>query len=115
MPFRRPRDLGALNLTAAGLASAVLAWTAVVAAAAAPWIGPIWVIVALAGLIAANLPFYRFLYRLRGLGFALGCAPLHFVHHLCGGGAAMAAVVIRAVRHPHGRRRARALRLGREG
>ena len=32
-----------------------------------------------------NLPFYAFLRRERGLGFAVASVPLHFVHFACGG------------------------------
>jgi hypothetical protein len=111
----RPRELGALNLTADGFASAALAWAAVLAAVAAPWTGPVWTLAAGAGFIALNLPFYRYLGKLRGPWFAVECIPLHFVHHLCGGAAAVAAVAIWAVRRPLGRRQPRALWLGRDG
>jgi hypothetical protein len=83
------RELGSLNLTAGGFASAGLAWTAVLAAIATPW-----ALAAAAGFVAVNLPFYRFLWRLRGPAFALACIPLHLVHHLCAGAAAVAAVAI---------------------
>jgi hypothetical protein len=83
------RELGSLNLTAGGFASAGLAWAAVFAAIATPW-----ALAAAAGFVAVNLPFYRFLWRLRGPAFALACIPLHLVHHLCAGAAAVAAVAI---------------------
>lgn len=99
------REVGSLNLTAGGFASAGLTWAAVAAASAAPWIGSAWVLLALAGFIAVNLPFYRYLGRLRGPAFALGCIPLHVVHHLCAGAAAIAAVVMWATRaHPEPQR-----------
>jgi hypothetical protein len=94
----RPRELGSLNLTLGGFASTALAWIAVVAGAAAPFVaaGP-WALAAAAGFVAVNLPFYRWLARLRGIRFAAGCVPLHLVHHLCAGAAAMAAVAISVV------------------
>jgi hypothetical protein len=89
-----PRELGKLNLTAGGFASAALAWAAVAAAVAAP----AWALAALAGVVALNLPFYRFLHRARGPGFALACIPLHLLHHLCNGVSAGAALAYWAAR-----------------
>jgi hypothetical protein len=84
----RPRELGMLNLTGGAFASAALAWGAAAAAVAAP----AWALAALAGAVALNLPFYRFLGRLHGPGFALACVPLHLLHHLCNGVSAGAAL-----------------------
>jgi hypothetical protein len=84
-----PRELGSLNLTGAGFASTALAWAAVAAAAA---LHPTWVLLALGGLVAINFPFYRFLHRLHGPGFAAACVPLHLLHHLCNGVSAGAAL-----------------------
>jgi hypothetical protein len=95
------RELGTLNLTGGGFASAALAWTAVVAAAAAPGGWRIaGTLLALGALVAVNLPFYRFLGRLRGGRFALACIPLHALHHLCNGVSAGAALAIWLVRRP---------------
>jgi hypothetical protein len=89
----RPRELGTLNLTAGGVASTALAWTAVASALAGP---PPWgwaiAILALAGALALDLPFHRLLQRLHGTGFALACVPLLLLHHLGNGLAAVAAV-----------------------
>jgi len=87
----RPRELGTLNLTGEGFASAALAWGAVAAAVAAP----AWTVAALAGVAALNFPFYRFLGRLHGPGFALACFPFHLLHHLCNGASAGAALAYR--------------------
>jgi GT2 family glycosyltransferase len=40
---------------------------------------------ALAVVVALNRPFYAFLRRERGLGFAVASVPLHLVHLACGG------------------------------
>jgi glycosyltransferase involved in cell wall biosynthesis len=39
----------------------------------------------LAGIVVLNRGLYAFLYRERGLGFALACVPLHVLYFLCSG------------------------------
>jgi hypothetical protein len=94
------RELGSLNLTGGGFASTALAWAAVIAAVA---FRPTWALLALGGLVAINVPFYRFLHRLHGPGFALACIPLHLLHHLCNGVSAGAALAIRLAARPPAR------------
>lgn len=51
--------------------------------------GLIWPHVLLASVLAVlaalalSYPFFHFLARVRGVPFALACAPLHLLHHLC--------------------------------
>jgi GT2 family glycosyltransferase len=47
----------------------------------APATAPLGVL-ALLGALTLNAPLFRFLWGLRGAGFAVACMPLHLIHHL---------------------------------
>lgn len=76
-----------LNLDWASRWSTVLAWGSLLSLPLAAR-GLIWGLPACAAfavLVFLNLPFYRFLARHRGIGFAVRSVPWHFVHYLqCG-------------------------------
>jgi glycosyltransferase involved in cell wall biosynthesis len=76
-----------LNLRWSSRISAVAAGALVVAIASA-WLWPVvWLVAAAlaALLVVLNLPLYAFFRRKRGLGFALGCLPWHWLYFLYSG------------------------------
>jgi hypothetical protein len=76
-----PNDL---NLRSAGRMSAVCLLCSGAAIAATPWWGHAWIPASAAALVvlAANRSFYRFLWRKRGLRFAVRAVPLHWLYLL---------------------------------
>jgi hypothetical protein len=65
--------------------AAVLTLVAALAATPAfPRLGPALAAGCVLVLIAANLPFYRLLARVGGLGILAAALPLHALHYLCG-------------------------------
>jgi glycosyltransferase involved in cell wall biosynthesis len=76
-----------LNVRHEQKVSAAAAGLATLAAAFAPWVPGLLVVVAagLALIVALNADFYRFLARRRGWGFAVGAIPLHYVYFCCCG------------------------------
>jgi len=76
-----------LNTNRGSRWSTLLAWFGVALLPLAVWSGE-WVGIALAaliGVVALNLPFYRFLAQHRGVGFALRSIPWHLLYFLeCG-------------------------------
>lgn len=76
-----PQDL---NLNASSRASALLCWSGVVCIAAAFVFPALWILAAgaIAGLIALNFDFYRFLYARRGAWFTTRAMSLHWLYFL---------------------------------
>jgi GT2 family glycosyltransferase len=73
-----------LNLRTEGRLSAVLAWLLLLALCCLPWwSAALWpAAVAALLLLGLNAPFYRFLARARGPGFALAAIPWHWLYFL---------------------------------
>ncbi len=81
---RLPRDL---NLRPGHRLSTVAALALVAGLAVlpvSPYPGLLIAAGSLLALLAANLPFYRRLVRLRGPAFLVAAIPLHWLHYLCG-------------------------------
>lgn len=78
-----------LNLKPIEKINTAFAGLALVGLAAAPVLGRAWPLLASALLIgvivASNLPFYAFLRRTGGLGFALACVPVHLLYYVLNG------------------------------
>lgn len=97
-----PNDL---NLRTSQRISAMLACLLLATAAAGivaitgwlPWVWLWWVLAAgsLAGIVAINHDFYRFLFDVRGLLFAMAAAPMHVLYYLYSG----AAMVLGSILH----------------
>ncbi len=75
-----------LNLRTAQRISVALTGLVAVFLVLAPWRpGRMAAAAAVAGVVALNQGFFRFLARARGLGFAAASVPLHLLHHFCSG------------------------------
>jgi hypothetical protein len=88
----RPRDLNLTWAQRASLASVALAGALAVAALVlrSGWLIAGAVLAALV-VLALNRGLYAFFARRRGVAFAVGCVPLHFLYFTAGGlGAAYA-------------------------
>jgi GT2 family glycosyltransferase len=102
-----PNDL---NLRYGQRLSVALTGTLVAALAALPWLAGAarpaagWIARGcLVGVVLLNLPFFRFLRRRRGPGFALASVPLHLLYFLCSGVAFGAGLLIHWGRSSIGR------------
>jgi hypothetical protein len=105
---RQSGEIGDLNLKLSGTLSVALAWTGACLILLSLWF-PIllygaWPALALGFFI--NLPTYRFFYKARGLLFAVGVLPLHFLYHLYNGISVAGALLYRTLidRPPWGMR-----------
>jgi GT2 family glycosyltransferase len=85
--FERSEFPGDLNLKVAQRVSVTLTGLAAVCLMLAAWRPSLLfaAIVAIAGVVALNQGFFRFLARERGLAFAAACVPLQLVHYCCSG------------------------------
>jgi len=84
---RRGAVTNDLNTTWALRASVVASYVALIGLVSAPWWTPAAVAAAIgaAALVALNVDFYRWFAAKRGVLFALGVVPVHWIHHLSNG------------------------------
>jgi glycosyltransferase involved in cell wall biosynthesis len=85
--FERSEFPGDLNLKIAQRVSVALTGLATVFLVLAPWRPGLIAAAAaaIAGVVALNHGFFRFLARARGPAFAAACVPLQLLHYLCSG------------------------------
>lgn len=87
-----------LNTKGALRWSVVLSYVALVSAAGA-WLAPFLGVVAalaLAGVVALNLPYYQWFWRREGRWFAVRVIAAHVLHHLCNGVSVVAGALLHA-------------------
>lgn len=96
---RASGELGDLNLKVSGLISVALAWSGAFLFCLSLWLPELLYgsCLALGLLLAANLPTYRYFWKIRGLRFALMIIPLHMLYHLYNGVSVLGGLLYRCL------------------